>query len=199
MTIGTAELSEALQSLVDTRLDTIDRMLVGRVPRQDRLAIVREVESQVFELLQERQADELTREDVLAVLARLDPPEAYLPDEGEAAPPARRGISAGSAVRSARHGNNRSALASGIVGLLSIVLLLVSPVSLLFAEASGSTSIAILILVMALAMIVIVAFLGIALAVHAGMRSAWSVVGLTSSVLSLIGAGAGVIALLLFG
>ena len=81
MTTAAIELSGSLQALVDSRLDTIDRMLMGRVPRQDRLAIVREVEAQVFELLQERGAEELTREDVLAVLARLDPPEAYLPEE----------------------------------------------------------------------------------------------------------------------
>ena len=45
MTTTTAQLSESLQILIDSRLDTIDRMLLGRVSRQDRLAIVREVES----------------------------------------------------------------------------------------------------------------------------------------------------------
>src|SRR5271166_1244843 len=73
--------SESLQSLIDCRLDTIDRMLLGRLPRSARVEIVREVESQIFELLGARNNDELTREDVLAVLGRLDPPEAYLPDE----------------------------------------------------------------------------------------------------------------------
>ena len=86
MTVATAQISESLQTLIDSRLDTIDRMLLGRLSRQDRLAIVREVESQIHELLQERDADELTREDVLAVLARLDPPEAYIPDETEGEP-----------------------------------------------------------------------------------------------------------------
>ena len=80
MTVATAPISDSLQTLVDSRLDTIDRMLLGRVSRQDRLAIVREVESQIHELLYDRGSDELTREDVLAVLARLDPPEAYIPD-----------------------------------------------------------------------------------------------------------------------
>ena len=51
-------LSESLQALVDSRLDTIDRMLMGRVPRQDRLSIVREVEAQVFDLLQERDGED---------------------------------------------------------------------------------------------------------------------------------------------
>src|SRR5262249_3020983 len=83
MTVASVQLSESLQALVDARLDTIDRMRLGRVPRQDRLAIVKEVETQVFEQLCERDADraQLGREDVLAVLARMDPPEAYIPDE----------------------------------------------------------------------------------------------------------------------
>src|SRR4051794_41941944 len=81
-TIASVRVTESLQPLIDSRLDTIDRMLLGRLPRGERLEVVREVESQVFELLQERNADEPTREDVLAVLARLDPPEAYLPEGG---------------------------------------------------------------------------------------------------------------------
>lgn len=67
----TIQLSTALQSLIDSRLDTVDRMLLSRVPRGERLAIVREVESQIDELLSERETDEVSREDVLAVLGRL--------------------------------------------------------------------------------------------------------------------------------
>ena len=85
-TITSVQVPELLQALIDSRLDTIDRMLLGRLPRSERLEIVREVESQIFELLQERCSDEPTREDVLAVLARLDPPEAYLPEELEREP-----------------------------------------------------------------------------------------------------------------
>lgn len=81
MMATTVQLPRALEMLIDSRLDTIDRMLVGRMARSDRLAIVREVESQIYDLLQEGEQEEHTRESVLAVLARLDPPEAYLPDE----------------------------------------------------------------------------------------------------------------------
>src|SRR3954470_8508165 len=95
-TITSVRVPESLQALIDSRLDTIDRMLLGRLPRGERLEVVREVESQVFELLQERGGDEPTREDVLAVLARLDPPEAYLPEEGETERP-------GFAPRAAAH------------------------------------------------------------------------------------------------
>ena len=86
MTITTTQLSESLQNLIDARLDTIDRMLLGRVPRADRTAIVREVEGQIYDLLQERDLESLDRDDVLAVLARLDPPEAYLPEESNTSP-----------------------------------------------------------------------------------------------------------------
>ncbi len=89
--IASIHVSESLQTLIDCRLDTIDRMLLGRLPRSERVEIVREVESQIFDLLGERNSDELTREDVLAVLARLDPPEAYLPDEARSEPLPRRG------------------------------------------------------------------------------------------------------------
>ena len=94
MSVATTDLSRSTQHLIDSRLDTIDRMLLGRVSRQERLEIVREVEAQIFEQLHERGAEEPTREDVLAVLARLDPPEAYLPEEaGDYGPvPSRRSL-----------------------------------------------------------------------------------------------------------
>lgn len=84
MTTATLEarpMSRNARALIDARLDTIDRMLVGRVPRSDRLAIGRDVELQIHELLQARDGDELDRETVLEVLAQLDPPEAFLPED----------------------------------------------------------------------------------------------------------------------
>lgn len=73
----------ANRALIDARLDAIDRALLGRVSRAERLDVVGEVESRIDELLRERRGPggEPTREDVLAVLARLDPPEAYLGDD----------------------------------------------------------------------------------------------------------------------
>ena len=41
MTVAAVHLSGSVQTLIDSRLDTIDRMLLGRLSRQDRLAIVR--------------------------------------------------------------------------------------------------------------------------------------------------------------
>ncbi len=82
MTVLTSPtLSEVCQSLIDARLDTIDRMLMGRAPRSDRTAIVGEIESQIHELLSGYDPETISREDVLDVLRRLDPPEAYLTNE----------------------------------------------------------------------------------------------------------------------
>src|SRR5262245_55466496 len=78
-TLAAPQLSTASQALIDLRLDTLDRMLLGRMPRHDRVTVVSEVEAQIFELLS-RRGDEPSRDDVLAVLSELDPPEAYLPD-----------------------------------------------------------------------------------------------------------------------
>src|SRR5262245_1546933 len=136
--VAAARLSESLQTLVDSRLDTIDRMLLGRVPRQDRLAIVKDVEAQVFDLLQDRDVEELSRDDVLAVLARLDPPEAYLSDEvGDNLVPVRRELRP-RVARRVRTRDPKVAKASGILGLLSIGLILSSPLYYLIAVAFNS-------------------------------------------------------------
>src|ERR1700730_5334455 len=93
MTVATDQriyLSASLQRLIVSWLDTIERMLLGRAARAERMAIVREVESQIHELLGERDTPEPSREDVLAVLARLAPPEASLPEEGPTGSPSPR-------------------------------------------------------------------------------------------------------------
>ncbi len=121
MMVAQAPLAEALRTLIDARLDTIDRMLLGRVSRQDRLDIVREVELQVLDQLGDRDAATLGREDVLAVLARLDPPEAYLPEEGPAAQAAPRPAARASARPEARlTGPPTGRLVPRIGGLLGI-------------------------------------------------------------------------------
>jgi len=181
-TIAASPLTEALQTLVDTRLDTIDRMLLGRVNRQDRLAIVREVESQIFDLLQARDAGSLDRDDVLAVLARLDPPEAYLPDEdasGEVRPTRvsaiPRNIQPSSGAPPGRLG-----LASGVLGMLSIsfiffVFLCEAVVGFLQFGVFG-----------AIGLSFVGCVLAIIFAARARLRGAWAVVGLVTGILSLL-------------
>jgi len=81
----TAGLAPPLQQMVDERLDTIDRvLLMAGVARDERRTTVAEVESQIHEMLSQRAPTDPQRADVLAVLARLDPPEAYVPEEGMA-------------------------------------------------------------------------------------------------------------------
>jgi hypothetical protein len=81
MNSSMVELSPALQTLIDERLDSIERiLLVAGVSRGERRGILSEVEAHVFELLARRTTAEPTREDVLAVLAQLDPPESYAPE-----------------------------------------------------------------------------------------------------------------------
>jgi hypothetical protein len=81
MTTARLELEPSLQALIDDRLDAIERVLLrAGVARGERRGIVEEVEAQVYELLSRKSGAEPVRADVLAVLAALDPPEAYAPE-----------------------------------------------------------------------------------------------------------------------
>ncbi len=77
----TIDLAPSLQRLIDARLDTIERTLMSNgAPRSDRKQIVAAIEDQLLEMLSRIEGGEPTREDVLKVLAALDPPEAFLED-----------------------------------------------------------------------------------------------------------------------
>jgi hypothetical protein len=81
-----ADLHGDLQKLIEARLDAMDRVLMGaQISWSERRSIVGEVEIQIFELLA-RRTQSPTEEDVLAVLASLDPPESYIPDDSREAP-----------------------------------------------------------------------------------------------------------------
>jgi hypothetical protein len=76
-----AELNPDYRSLIDARLDAIEQILLRvQVSYSERRHIVGEVETQIFELLA-RRGENPTREDVIAVLESLDPPESYIPEE----------------------------------------------------------------------------------------------------------------------
>jgi hypothetical protein len=82
MMTARTDLGAPLQALIDDRLDAIERVLLrAGVSRGERRSIVEEVENQVHEMLGRRAAGEPTRDDVRAVLASLDPPEEYAPEE----------------------------------------------------------------------------------------------------------------------
>lgn len=73
------ELVPSLQKLVDARLDNIERALMFTdTTRAERRQIVSAVEEQILEMLERLSRDEPSREDVLSILAQLDPPEAYV-------------------------------------------------------------------------------------------------------------------------
>jgi hypothetical protein len=186
MMVATARISDSVQILIDSRLDTIDRMLLGRLSRQDRLAIVREVESQIHELIQASETDELTREGVLAVLARLDPPEAYLPDEteGDGEPVSMHKTFAARTTQPELKGDLKVGRASGILGLAAIVLMLLQPVTYAIAVALHS-ELALMVLGGGnLLLVGVAAALGLVLGVVARKSGAWAIVGIVTSVLA---------------
>jgi hypothetical protein len=185
MMVATAQISESLQTLVDNRLDTIDRMLIGRLSRQDRLAIVREVESQIHELIQTSDAEELTREDVLAVLARLDPPEAYLPDETDGGPVSVRGTFTTRATQPALKGDQRVGRASGILGLSALALVLLFPVDYMIAVALNSSQLSLVLMIGNLLLMLSASVLGLALGILARKSRPWAVVGIVASSLAI--------------
>jgi hypothetical protein len=184
MTVATAQISESLQVLIDSRLDTIDRMLLGRMSRQDRLAIVREVESQIHELLEECNSEELTREDVLAVLARLDPPEAYLPEETAGRP---RSVGATVPTRVSQRAPNLNAKAgraSGLLGLGSIGLLLLLPVFWFIGFALQSEALLLVLGGGTIMLLLIAAIVGLVLGIVARKSGTWAIVGIVTSALA---------------
>ena len=181
-------LSESLQSLIDSRLDTIDRMLLGRAARAERLAIVREVESQIHELLGERESEELSREDVLAVLARLDPPEAFLVEsfESEGRMPV-RGVSYQQPDRSTRRDIKGAARASGMLGMAALSLLLLVPVSYLLAILFESSDTPVILTAATASICMLVCgVVGIVTGVYARKSGVWALIGIATSVLALL-------------
>jgi hypothetical protein len=186
MTVATAQISESLQVLIDSRLDTIERMLLGRLSRQDRLAIVREVESQIHELLQERDTEELTREDVLGVLARLDPPEAYLPEETAGRP---RSVAATVPARVSQRApktNDKLGRASGLLGLGSAGLLLLLPVCWLVAVALNSEVVLFVLGGGTIVLVLIATIVGLVLGIVARKSGTWAIVGIVTSALAQV-------------
>jgi hypothetical protein len=179
MTLDAVQLAPSLQALVDARLDTIERMLMGKVPRQDRLSIVREVESQIQEQLGS-QHGEPSREDVLAILATLDPPEAYLPEEGEATSDASRPIPA-TRESTGRAGSSRG-MGGGILGILSLMGALILP-GLALGVALMLDSVQVLFGVLAVSNVLVLtlATISLVLSIRAGLRKRWALTGLITA------------------
>ncbi len=183
MTVAThrrIQLSTGLQSLIDSRLDTIDRMLLGRVGRGERLAIVREVESQIDELLGERETDELSREDVLAVLGRLDPPEAYLPDELESEGHAEVRTSVRQPTRPTIDRHHGVARTSGFLGLGALFALMILILSYCTAVALNSELPLYIGAAFSIPCVLLGSVLSIALGIYSRKSGVWALVGVVT-------------------
>jgi hypothetical protein len=186
-TIAAGRLSETLQALVDARLDTIDRMLLGRVNRHDRLAIVREVETQIFDLLQGRDSDSIDRDDVLAVLARLDPPEAYLPDEeSEQQGRAARVSPVARVAGQPRAKAGWMSKTSGILGILGIFFVMVGGFTFFFDD-DGLGPLEFVTFFGSLALTFVIAPLAMIFASVAKVRDGWAITGLVTGIVSMLG------------
>ncbi|WP_165068441.1 hypothetical protein [Paludisphaera rhizosphaerae] len=182
------------RTLIDARLDAIDRALLGRVSRAERLDVVGEVESRIGELLHARcGSSEPSREDVLAVLAQLDPPEAYLGDDEEGferprgvvgGRPGGLGVGLSREGSSPGHGREWYGWVSGITGGISLLLAFMMPVVYLLAVAAESE----LVLFGGWAMVGLMwlaaATTTVVLAAVSRMTGGWSVVGLTLAIVS---------------
>jgi hypothetical protein len=185
-TIAATPLSETLRRLVDARLDTIDRMLLGRVNRQDRLAIVREVESQIHDLLQDRDPGSLDREDVLAVLTRLDPPEAYLPEEQGESSTAAWPTSIPMTASRERGARTTASPIPGIVGLVAIGMVFVAFATYILAEMLGSEMLFLVGSTGAIGLAFLLGVIATSLAMYMKLRGAWAVVGLVTGIIATV-------------
>jgi hypothetical protein len=85
MNAAALEIPPVLRSLVDNRLDTIERALMqGNTPRAERRSILEDIETQILEMLSaETAGHEPTRADLLRVFTKLDPPEAFAGEQAE--------------------------------------------------------------------------------------------------------------------
>ena len=184
-----ASLANSVQSLVDARLDTIERMLMGRVPRPERIAIVHEVESQIFESLGDRDPQSMTCEDMLDILRRLDPPEAYLANEIDGGEPERacRSIHrTSSATTNPQLPLKGEARIGGIAGLCSLSLLLIAAPIVYFIAAAFNSEGILLIGLGGLALLGVAAGLvGLILSIRSRRQGVLPILGMVTACLSL--------------
>jgi hypothetical protein len=193
MTVMTSPtLSEACQSLIDARLDTIDRMLMGRVPRSDRSAIVGEIESQIHELLAAHNSEIISRDDVLNVLGRLDPPEAYLTNEDDETLIRPRQSTTGSSGRPDQRGvtrrsENAAGRIGGIVGISTLATLLLGLPIGWFIAASLDSILFLYSIIFLTALIGLVGSItGLVLSIRGRSQGILPIFGITTSAIALL-------------
>ena len=185
----TGPLDDPAQALIDSRLDTIDRLLLGQVSRADRQAIVREVEAQIYDHLAGRDPGHSDRDAAIAALAQLDPPEAFLPDEPRATPrppvpPApRRPVDSGR--HAARPAGAIAGRVGGVLGVVSVVLLGLAIAAILVGISSNIPALEFVFLGLLLVDVPI-SLLAINFAAYARFVGASAVVGFVAGTISLL-------------
>ena len=93
-------LPDDVRRRIDDHLDAIEGVLLrGNVSRTERRSIVDEVETQIYDMLAARPEQEAATA-ITAILAELDPPSAYAPEETASAAPARPEAGLGACGRS---------------------------------------------------------------------------------------------------
>ncbi|MFO0960466.1 MAG: hypothetical protein U0800_24035 [Isosphaeraceae bacterium] len=191
-TMTEVRLPEALQGLIDARLDTIDRMLLGRLPRGERMAIVGQVEEQLHEMLGEHQGEDWSREDILEILGRLDPPEAYLPESGETGMPstpmpASRPIARAGTIPARRSEGTRQARLGGVLGIIALVLALLAPPILWgFCLVMNSEMPLIVGGGMDVVAVMVLATIGLIQSIRHRAAGGWAIAGLTLNIVSMV-------------
>ncbi|MCY2964106.1 MAG: hypothetical protein NT069_10755 [Planctomycetota bacterium] len=118
--------------LIDCRLDLLDRLLAGLLPRESRLELVRGAEQEILTKLAESDLSSPTDQQVLAVLRNCEPPEAILAavmaeSAGSTLGNHSRESSAAICLMATRRPLLKTAKLSGAFGAASLVLLLAVP------------------------------------------------------------------------
>jgi hypothetical protein len=193
--MSTAEMSmttNTARALIDARLEAVERALFGRMSRAERLDIVGEVESRIDELLRESCSPgaEPSRDDVLAVLSRLDPPEAYLDFEsGEAfRQPSFERIMSRPRLETANLDDKlrRRSMVGGICGIVGLFAAFLAPAFYLLAQALESFIVLFLGIGGCLVICLVAGTASLVLSGLGQLRTGWSIAGLVLGVISVL-------------
>lgn len=118
-------MNEQVRKRIDEHLDAIDRILTDSgMTRSERRNITDDVESQILDMLGARSGDDPTLPDVEAILAELDPPEAYGADAQGASAASAQSVQADAvsvAVPAFPRGLGITSLVLALVGSFGIV------------------------------------------------------------------------------
>ncbi len=136
--------------------------------------------------MQERAGEEPTREDVLAVLARLDPPEAYLTDdEGFARTPA-RGAAPVSIVARGPRDRSKLASASAILGIVALAAIVLFPLGYGGTFALQNEFVALFTWGLASLLMFVCGLLALILGVRARKSGGWAISGIATGCSALV-------------